>query len=72
MAIGLGVVYAIIRYQHERLREKIVERAHQMFASVDVEKLEEITDGMLGCEIRHLCSLQDAVFRKEVCARLKI
>lgn len=72
VAVVLGVVSLVIRYQHDRLREKIVERAHQMFAGIDVQRLEEMTDDMLAYEIRSLCSLQDADFRKEVCARLKI
>lgn len=72
VAVFLGVASLIIHYQHDRLREKIVERAHRMFTDIDVQKLEEMTDDMLAYEIRQLCSLQDADFRKEVCSKLKI
>lgn len=68
--LSLFVASVVIRYQHECLRAKIVERARRMFTDVSVQMLDDMTEQMMGREIRNLCSLQDAEFRQEVCSRL--
>ena len=59
---ALAVLKTVIHYQHERTREKILERSKKLFIEEDVLKVEEVLDNMMGPEIRHICSLDDKEF----------
>ena len=60
--LALAVFKTVIHYQHEKTREKILERSKKLINEGDVLKIEKALDGMMGPEIRHVCSLDDKEF----------
>lgn len=69
--VVIGMAAFIIRYQHERLREQLVLRAHTLFPDTDIQKLEEFADSLMGPEMRQLCSCHDADFRQRIKQKLQ-
>lgn len=61
VVVLLLVASGVIHYQHEKTREKILERAGKLLEE-DSSKVEEVLDNMMGPEIRYLCSLGDDEF----------
>ena len=65
-AVGiLAAASLVISYQHEKIRQKIVERAKGK-GCFEVKKLEDALDDMLGSAIRSFCAANDEDFQKKL------
>jgi len=59
---ALVVLKTVLHYQHEKTREKILERSKKLLSEEDVLKVDKVLDDMMGPEIRHVCSFDDKKF----------
>ena len=69
--MGLIVLVVTVEYQHDVLRDKIIERACKKFGEEKRAELVDVVDDLLGPEIRSLCALQDDDFYEEIASKFK-